>query len=286
LRAAGCSSRNIYREKVTGARADRRELLKMLKALAPGDVVTVTRIDRLARSTFDLFAIVKQIVDAGAQFRSLAEVLQTLEAIRKDFNASQTGGKKVSLADLIVLGGCAAIEKAAKAAGHDVKVPFTPGRMDASRLTKQSFVSASDRLVKKPCVDLPDICAEDAQAADENRHLRRRQGQQLRPIDQQLLGRQALPAADIVAETIGGRLERREGVDVGLLLRCEVFLRTSPSSRRTHRSEGKPAIEVTIRINGAQVARHRRTRPATRKGIPRAWRARSRSYSLRRKRLC
>ena len=49
------------------------ELFKLLKALAPGDVVTVTRIDRLARSTFDLFAIVKQIVDAGAQFRSLAE---------------------------------------------------------------------------------------------------------------------------------------------------------------------------------------------------------------------
>jgi DNA invertase Pin-like site-specific DNA recombinase len=73
LRASGCSSRNIYREKVTGARADRRELLKMLGKLAPGDVVTVTRIDRLARSTFDLFAIVKQIVDAKAQFRSLAE---------------------------------------------------------------------------------------------------------------------------------------------------------------------------------------------------------------------
>jgi catalase-peroxidase len=63
----------------------------------------------------------------------LAEVLLTLEAIQKDFNASQTGAKKVSLADLIVLGGCAAIEKAAKAAGHDVKVPFTPGRMDASQ---------------------------------------------------------------------------------------------------------------------------------------------------------
>src|SRR5436305_12854979 len=73
LRATGCSSRNIYREKATGARADRRELLRMLKALAPGDVVTVTRIDRLARSTLDLFAIVKQIVDSGAQFRSLAE---------------------------------------------------------------------------------------------------------------------------------------------------------------------------------------------------------------------
>jgi DNA invertase Pin-like site-specific DNA recombinase len=71
LRAAGCAS--IYREKVTGARPDRRELLKLLKAIGPGDVVTVTRIDRLARSTFDLFAIVKQIVDAKARFQSLAE---------------------------------------------------------------------------------------------------------------------------------------------------------------------------------------------------------------------
>jgi DNA invertase Pin-like site-specific DNA recombinase len=71
LRGAGCTK--IYREKVTGARADRRELLAMLRHLAPGDVVTVTRIDRLARSTFDLFAIVKQIVDGKAQFRSLAE---------------------------------------------------------------------------------------------------------------------------------------------------------------------------------------------------------------------
>jgi DNA invertase Pin-like site-specific DNA recombinase len=73
LRAAGCGSRNIYREKATGARADRRELGRMLDKLAAGDVVTVTRIDRLARSTFDLFGIVKRIVDAKAQFRSLAE---------------------------------------------------------------------------------------------------------------------------------------------------------------------------------------------------------------------
>src|SRR4051795_1104882 len=73
LRAAGCSSRNIFREKGTGARADRRELLRMLDRLTPGDVVTVTRIDRLARSTFDLFAIIKCIVEAGGQFRSLAE---------------------------------------------------------------------------------------------------------------------------------------------------------------------------------------------------------------------
>ena len=63
----------------------------------------------------------------------LAKVLEKLQAVRTEFNASQQGGKKVSIADLIVLGGCAAVEKAAKAAGHDVKVPFTPGRMDASQ---------------------------------------------------------------------------------------------------------------------------------------------------------
>ena len=63
----------------------------------------------------------------------LAEVLETLESIQKDFNGSQTGGKKVSLADLIVLGGCAAVEQAAKDAGHDVEVPFAPGRTDATQ---------------------------------------------------------------------------------------------------------------------------------------------------------
>jgi catalase-peroxidase len=63
----------------------------------------------------------------------LAKVLQTLEAIQGDFNAPRSGGKKVSLADLIVLGGGAAIEKAAKGTGYEVKVPFAPGRMDASQ---------------------------------------------------------------------------------------------------------------------------------------------------------
>ncbi|MCP5545370.1 MAG: catalase/peroxidase HPI [Akkermansiaceae bacterium] len=62
----------------------------------------------------------------------LAHVLETLEAVQADFNGAQNGGKKVSLADLIVLGGCAAVEKAAKDAGHDVTVPFTPGRTDAT----------------------------------------------------------------------------------------------------------------------------------------------------------
>jgi catalase-peroxidase len=63
----------------------------------------------------------------------LATVLQKLEDIQKTFNSSQSGAKKISLADLIVLGGCAAVEAAAKQAGHDVTVPFTPGRTDASQ---------------------------------------------------------------------------------------------------------------------------------------------------------
>jgi catalase-peroxidase len=63
----------------------------------------------------------------------LAKVLQTLEGIQRDFNSSQSGGTKVSLADVIVLGGCAAVEQAAKNAGHDITVPFAPGRTDASQ---------------------------------------------------------------------------------------------------------------------------------------------------------
>ena len=63
----------------------------------------------------------------------LAEVLPVLERIQQEFNAAQSGGKRISLADLIVLGGCAAVERAAKDAGVDVTVPFTPGRTDASQ---------------------------------------------------------------------------------------------------------------------------------------------------------
>ncbi len=62
----------------------------------------------------------------------LSKVLGTLEGIQAEFNAAQSSGKKVSMADLIVLGGCAAVEQAARNAGHDITVPFTPGRMDAS----------------------------------------------------------------------------------------------------------------------------------------------------------
>ena len=79
----------------------------------------------------------------------LANVLEALEAIQTDFNASQSGGKKVSLADVIVLGGCAAVEQAAKNAGHDVQVPFSPGRTDAG----QEQTDVESFAVLEPTVD-------------------------------------------------------------------------------------------------------------------------------------
>jgi catalase-peroxidase len=74
----------------------------------------------------------------------LAQVLGTLEQIQQDFNGAQTGGKKISLADLIVLGGCVAVGQAAKNAGHDITVPFTPGRTDA--MQEQTDVTTFDVL--------------------------------------------------------------------------------------------------------------------------------------------
>ena len=79
----------------------------------------------------------------------LNEVLQTLEQIQTEFNSSQTGGKRVSLADLIVLAGCAGVEQAAKNAGHDVQVPFTPGRADAS----QEWTDVESFAVLEPTAD-------------------------------------------------------------------------------------------------------------------------------------
>ena len=79
----------------------------------------------------------------------LEKVLETLEKVRADFNASLSGGKKVSLADVIVLGGCAAIEQAAKSAGHDVKVSFAPGRTDAT----QENTDAHSFAVLEPAAD-------------------------------------------------------------------------------------------------------------------------------------
>ncbi len=132
MKAAGCAK--IYREKATGARADRRELLKLLRCVAADDVVMVTRIDRLARSTFDLFAIVKQIADAGGLFRSLAEPW------------ADTGTSTGRLM-LAVLGGLADVERdlirtrtaegrsRAKARGQHMGRPpaLTPQQQDEAR---------------------------------------------------------------------------------------------------------------------------------------------------------
>src|SRR5205085_11533807 len=126
------------REQVAGPRADRRELLRMLYRLAPGDVVTVTRIDRLARSTFDLFAIVKRIVDAGGQFRSLAEPWAD--------TGTSTGRLMIA-----VLGGLADVERdlirtrtaegrsRAKALGKHMGRPpaLTPQQQEATRRRAQ-----------------------------------------------------------------------------------------------------------------------------------------------------
>ena len=79
----------------------------------------------------------------------LVKVLKTLEGIQSESNSAQSGGKKISLADLIVLAGCAGVEQAAKKAGHDVKVPFTPGRMDAS----QEQTDAASFAVLDPIAD-------------------------------------------------------------------------------------------------------------------------------------
>ena len=79
----------------------------------------------------------------------LATVLQTLEGIQTDFNSSQTGGKRVSLADLIVLAGCAGVEQAARDAGHEVRVPFAAGRTDAS----QEWTDAESFAVLEPIAD-------------------------------------------------------------------------------------------------------------------------------------
>jgi len=80
---------------------------------------------------------------------ALGKALPTLEGIQRDFNSSQSGNKKVSLADLIVLGGCAAVEEAAKRAGQDVKIPFSPGRTDAS----QQWTDVESFAVLEPTAD-------------------------------------------------------------------------------------------------------------------------------------
>jgi len=138
----------IFREEATGAHNDRRQLLKMLKALAPGDAVTVTRIDRLARSTFDLFAIVKQIVDAKAQFRSLAEPWADTGTSTGRLMIAVLGGLADVERDLIRTRTAEGRSRAQTTAWEKARFPASPSRFcvrerqETARLTK-SFAAPS-----------------------------------------------------------------------------------------------------------------------------------------------
>ena len=117
---------------------DMGPIIRYLGPLVPNETLIwqdpIPAVDHPLIDEQDVAALAAKILACPAcRFLSWAEVLKTLEAIQKEFNAPAMSGKQVSLADLIVLGGDAAVKKAAKAAGHDVEVPFTPGRMDASQ---------------------------------------------------------------------------------------------------------------------------------------------------------
>ncbi len=107
--------------------------ISQLVSTAWASASTFRGTDRRGGANGARIRLAPQKVWEANQPAELAKVLQALEKIQKDFNSSQAGGKKVSLADLIVLGGCTAVEAAAKKAGHDVQVPFSPGRTDASQ---------------------------------------------------------------------------------------------------------------------------------------------------------
>lgn len=132
LRAAGCS--RIYQDTASGARADRKQLMRMVKELEPGDVVTVTRIDRLARSTFDLFFIVKQITDKGAQFRSLAEPWADTATSTGRLMLSVLGGLADVERDLIRTRTAEGRERAKKRGQHMGRPPrLTPAQQAEAR---------------------------------------------------------------------------------------------------------------------------------------------------------
>jgi catalase-peroxidase len=98
----------------------------------PGFAIIVPRSDKRGGANGARIRLAPQKDWEVNEPEELAKVLGALESIQKEFNSGQSGGKKISLADLIVLGGCAAVEQAVKQAGHEVVVPFAPGRTDAS----------------------------------------------------------------------------------------------------------------------------------------------------------
>jgi DNA invertase Pin-like site-specific DNA recombinase len=143
LKAAGCAA--IYREKVSGAKVDRKELGRLLKSLVSGDAVVVTRIDRLARSTFELFAIVKRIVDAGGQFQSLAEPWADTATSTGRLMIAVLGGLADVERDLIRTRTSEGRERAKKRGQHMGRPPkMTPGQKQEARSRRADGESVAD----------------------------------------------------------------------------------------------------------------------------------------------
>ena len=129
-----CADRREGHRRAQGARSSPRDFpISQLVSTAWASAATFRGSDKRGGANGARIRLAPQKDWEVNQPAQLAKVLEILEGIQKAFNAAQSGGKRVSLADLIVLGGCAAVEQAAKNAGHDVEVPFTPGRTDASQ---------------------------------------------------------------------------------------------------------------------------------------------------------
>ena len=143
LRAQECS--RINREKMSGARPDRRELLRLLKGLPPGDVVTVTRIDLLACATLDLFAIVKRIVDAGGQFRCRPTVVTPPQAAGGRLMITVLGGLADEERSLAVECTRAGVKSAKKQAAKFVRMAkLTPNRLSYARKMIDLGITSTD----------------------------------------------------------------------------------------------------------------------------------------------
>ena len=205
----------------------------------------------------------------------LAKVLQTLEGIQKAFNDAQAGGKKkVSLADLIVLGGCAAVEQAAKNAGHDVQVPFTPGRTDAS----QEQTDVESFAVLEPTADgFRNYLGQGQQLPAEHLLIERAQHADAeRSRDDRARGRPACAEREHAGSRTLGVFTKRPGtltndffvnlLDMDTEWTADVRRRgdlRGPRSRERARSSGPAAASTSSSVRTPSSARSRRSTRAT-----------------------
>ena len=200
-------------------------------------------------------------------------MLQTLERIQQDFNGAQSGGKKVSLADLIVLGGCAAVEQAAKNAGHDVTVPFAPGRTDASQEQTdvesfavleptadgfRNYLRAGREAAAGDAAARPGLPADADRAGDDGARRRpARARRQRRAVDARRLHR---PARDADQRLLREPARHGHGVE-GRRRRPRTSTRAATARRA--RSSGPPPRSTSSSARTPSSARSPRSTPAT-----------------------